>query len=174
MDTFLIEKWPANEPTYLGFTQLIWRQGRKWNQYCNLGSVADIMNKNSIKNINLWFSICTTYPRYHKIGIKDQSSIRLDKASTTLSLDLCPPASPESRIYSLPEFTGPWNEKPRPLMVGLITLNLHPFHISHLFLNVKWNLPALNFDFQHFYPLKEAKIVVKCEIEMRPAPPHLP
>ena len=47
-------------------------------------------------------------------------------------LDLCPPASPE--------FTGPWNEMPRPLLV--ITLKLH-----HLFLNVKRHLPHLNFDF---------------------------
>ena len=69
------------------------------------------------------------------------------KASTTLSLDLCPPASPE--------FTGPWNEKPRPLMV--ITLKLHPFHISHLFLNVKWNLPPLNFDFSTLLPSKIGK-----------------
>ena len=53
---------------------------------------------------------------------------------------------------------------PRPLMV--IKLKLHPFHISHLFLNVIWNLI-----FQHLYPLKLAEIVVKCEIEMRPAPP---
>ena len=30
-------------------------------------------------------------------------------ASTILGLDLCPPASPQ--------FTGPWNEMPRPLMV---------------------------------------------------------
>ena len=84
------------------------------------------------------------------------------KASTTLGLDLCSPASPE--------FTGPWNEMPRPLMV--ITLKLHPFHISHLFLNVKWNLPHLNFDFSTLlYSLKLAEIVVECEIEMRPAPP---
>ena len=43
-------------------------------------------------------------------------------------------------------------EMPRPPMV--ITLKLHPFHISHLFLNVKWHLPHLNFDFQHLYPMK--------------------
>ena len=28
--------------------------------------------------------------------------------------------------------------------------------------------------FQHLYSLKWAKIVVRCEIEMRPAQPHLP
>ena len=28
--------------------------------------------------------------------------------------------------------------------------------------------------FQCLYPLKQAKIVVKCEIKMRPAPPHFP
>ena len=36
-----------------------------------------------------------------------------------------------------------------------------------------WNETCLIliFIFQHFYPLKMAEIVVKCEIEMRPAPP---
>ena len=66
------------------------------------------------------------------------------KASTTSSLDLCLPASPD--------FTGPWNEKPSPLIV--ITLKLHPFHISHLFLNVKLNLPYLDFDFSTLMPSK--------------------
>ena len=49
------------------------------------------------------------------------------KASTTSGLDLCPTASPE--------FTGPRNE-----MLCLLTVNTlksHPFHIYHLFLNVK-------------------------------------
>ena len=99
-----------------------------------------------------------TGPHYQYHAIFVRAGISFHKASTTLGLDLCPPASPE--------FTGPWNEMPRPLMV--ITLKLHPFHISHLFLNVKWNLPHLNFDFSTLLP---SKIVVKCEIEMRPAPP---
>ena len=64
-------------------------------------------------------------------------------------------------------------EMPRPLMV--ITLNLHPFQISHGFLNVKWSLPHLNFWISNTYTiLSMKKIVVKCEIEMRPAPPHFP
>ena len=33
------------------------------------------------------------------------------------------------------------------------------------------NLPHLNFDFSTLLPSKIAKIFVKCEIEMRPAPP---
>ena len=73
-------------------------------------------------------------------------------------LDLCPPASPE--------FTGPWKEMPRPLMV--ITFRLHPFNISHLFLNVKRHLPHLNFDFSTHIPSKIGRNC--CEIEMRPAP----
>ena len=38
-----------------------------------------------------------------------------------------------------------------------------------------WNETCLilNLIFQHYYPLKLAEIIVKCEIEMRPAPPHL-
>ena len=71
------------------------------------------------------------------------------------------------RFSSMFPFTGPWNEMPRPFMV--ITQKLHPFHISHLFLNLKWNLPHLNFVFQRFYPLKLATIVVKCEKEIGPA-----
>ena len=47
-----------------------------------------------------------------------------------------------------PQFTGPWN-------LVVVTLKLHPFHIYHLFSNVKWRLPYLNFDFYHTYPLKE-------------------
>ena len=46
-------------------------------------------------------------------------------------------------------------EMPRPLMV--ITLNLHPFHISHLFLNVKWNLPHPIFEFSTLKPSKIGK-----------------
>ena len=45
----------------------------------------------------------------------------------------------------LPHLNLQGHEMPRPLIV--ITLILHPFHISHLFSNVKWNLPHLNFDF---------------------------
>ena len=66
------------------------------------------------------------------------------KASKTSGLDLCPPASPE--------FIGPRNEMPRPLMV--IILKLNPFHISYLFLNVKLNLPHLDFDFSTLLPSK--------------------
>ena len=58
---------------------------------------------------------------------------------------------------------------PCPLMV--ITLKLHSFHITSYF--YMWNKTCLILVliFQHFYPLKLADIVVKCEIEMRPAPP---
>ena len=61
---------------------------------------------------------------------------------------------------------------PCPLMV--IKLTLHPFRISHLFLNVKWNLPHLKFDFSTL-PSSIGRNCreLKCEIEMRPAPPHL-
>ena len=51
----------------------------------------------------------------------------IGKASTTLSLDLCPPASPLLQGHEM--------EMSLPLMV--ITLKLHPFHISYLFLIVK-------------------------------------
>ena len=44
----------------------------------------------------------------------------------------------------LPHLNLQGHEMPRPLIV--ITLKFHPFHISHLFSNVKWNLPHLNFD----------------------------
>ena len=79
--------------------------------------------------------------------------LKLTKASTTSDLDLCLPASPE--------FTGSWNDMPHPLMV--ITLKLYPFHISHLFLNVKWNLPHLNLNFstllkQHHFSPKNQQI----------------
>lgn len=40
-DTFYIEKWSANEHTYLGFTRLLGHLERKWEQFCNLGSVSD-------------------------------------------------------------------------------------------------------------------------------------
>ena len=81
------------------------------------------------------------------------------KASTTLSLDLCPSASPQ--------FTGPWNRDAVPLKV--ITRKLLPFYTSLLF-NVKWDIPHLNFDFSTLIPTKIGKNC--CEMEMRPAPPH--
>ena len=68
----------------------------------------------------------------------------LHKASTTLSLDLCPPASPQ--------FTGAWNGK---------TSSPHANHpentsISHFssFLSVKWNLSNLNSHTSTLIPLK--------------------
>ena len=67
-----------------------------------------------------------------------------------------------SPCLASPQFIGPWNEMPRPLMV--FALKLHPLQISHLFLNVKWNPPHHDFDFQDLYPLKWVKIVVKCEM----------
>ena len=44
---------------------------------------------------------------------------------------------------------------PRPLMVS--TIKRHPFHISHLFWNVKWNLPQLNFNFSTLITSKIGK-----------------
>ena len=44
---------------------------------------------------------------------------------------------------------------PHPLMV--ITLKLHKYHISHLFLIVKRNLPHFNFDFLTLIPSKIGK-----------------
>ena len=38
-------KWSANDHTYLGFTRFLERLERKWEQFCNLGSVSDTMNK---------------------------------------------------------------------------------------------------------------------------------
>ena len=63
-------------------------------------------------------------------------------------------------------------EMPRPLVVS--TLKIHPFHISHLFLNMKLSLLHLNFEFttRIAYALKYAKMVVKCETEMRSVPPQ--
>ena len=59
-DTF-IEKLSTNEHTYLGFTQLLGHLERKWEQFCDLGCVFDIMNKKYTNKIDFWFSICTYY-----------------------------------------------------------------------------------------------------------------
>ena len=77
-------------------------------------------------------------------------------ASITLSLDLCPPASPE--------FTGPWNGN------ASFPHGNHPkiksiSYFSSFFLNVKGNLPHLNFDFSTLKPSKIDKIC--CEMRNR-------
>ena len=61
VDTFYIEKWSAYDHTYLGFTRLLEHLQRKWEQFCNLGSVSDIMNRKYTNKVDFWFSICTTY-----------------------------------------------------------------------------------------------------------------
>ena len=58
-------------------------------------------------------------------------------------------------------------EMPRPLMV--FTLKLYPFQISHF---LECEMRPLILIFQHLYQLKLAETFVKCEMEMRPAPPN--
>ena len=60
VDNFRIEKCSATDHTYLSFTQLLGHLERKRNQFWNLGSASDTMNKKSINNNDFWFSICTT------------------------------------------------------------------------------------------------------------------
>ena len=54
-DTFYIEKCSANEHTYLGFTRLLQHLERKWEQFCNLGSMSDNMNKKDTKKLTFDF-----------------------------------------------------------------------------------------------------------------------
>ena len=61
VDTFYIQKWSADDHTFLGFTRLLEHLERKWEQFCNLGSVSEIMNKKYTNKVDFWFSICTTY-----------------------------------------------------------------------------------------------------------------
>ena len=74
-------------------------------------------------------------------------------ASTTLGLGLglCPLASHE--------FTGPWNGNALSPHGNhpQITVHVHPFQISHLFLNLKWILPHLNYYFSKLIPSKIGK-----------------
>ena len=90
----------------------------------------------------------------------------LPKASTTLSLGLCPPASPK--------FTWPWNwNSLSPHGNDPNITFIWNFSSILVFLNVKWNLLHLNFDVSS--TLMPSKLGKKCcDIEMRPAQPHFP
>ena len=61
------------------------------------------------------------------------NSANKHKASSTLRLDLCHPASPK--------FSGPWNGNDSSLHCHHPKITSISHFISHLLLNVKWNLP---------------------------------
>ena len=56
----------------------------------------------------------------------------------------------------------------------VITLQLHPFHISHLFLNAKWNLTHLNFVFLTLIPYKIGKTLCETWNRNEACPTTLP
>ena len=55
--TYHIEKWPANEHTYLGFIQLSWHLERKLKQLCNLGNELPLFRNNNIVNLGTWLNL---------------------------------------------------------------------------------------------------------------------
>ena len=124
--------------------------------------ITESKDSHSTKLLNLNSKLC-----WPNMLLTYHSDINMMKNSrqSIMSLNL---------LTASPQFTGPWNENASSPH-GKHLQNT-PFHIFHLFLNVKINLPHLNFEFTTpiAFPLKYVKMVVKCETELRSAHPHFP
>ena len=150
--------WQKTESYALHTTQELNISCRVLEFWCSYSRVDADVDHNVDMNLSLvmtkvcgqWIYIATKSKDFHRQAI-----------TTSGLVDLCPPASPE--------LTGQWDENvssPHGNYPKITSIShFHPF------LNVNETCLILILIFWHLYPLKLAKIVVKCEIQMWPAPP---